>query len=156
MGGHGNPARALGAAELARVFMWCRHVAMVAAALTEGDGAVAALRAHGVDSPLTSTLGPTGGDRYGPTQDAVLVFQLGEGWTEERPFAARANASWQACVIRTTLRVAYRASAFRTGVNPMRSERRAPTNVQAALRSPGYEPVYRCRQVEWASEEAVR
>lgn len=82
------------AGETVRVFAWCQHVRLVEAALAAvgPDAPLSdALRVLRVGSPLTSDLGPLPGDRYGPTQDAVLVWRSSCGcWREQRPFAPRA------------------------------------------------------------------
>lgn len=80
--------------ETVPVFAWCQHVAAVGAALeVAARGGVSvrdALRAQSVVSPLTSDLGPLGGEDFGPVADAVLVWRTSCAcWAPQAPFATR-------------------------------------------------------------------
>jgi hypothetical protein len=75
--------------ELARVFMWCEHVALLGRALAVSASGVPlgdALR-RGAVSPLTSDLGTRAAGDFGPLQDAVLRWQTScRCWQQARPF----------------------------------------------------------------------
>lgn len=90
-----TPPTTLGSAELVKVFAWCQHVALLTAALeaysSAGGTFADVLRSVRFTSPLTSDVGPLPGGRYGPMQDAVLVWQAGCGcWKQKTAFADRA------------------------------------------------------------------
>lgn len=88
------PPTTLGSSELARVFAWCQHVALLAAALdgfsVTGGRIADVLRSVRFTSPLTSDIAPLPGGRWGPTQDAVVVWQADCAcWKQKTAFAGR-------------------------------------------------------------------
>jgi hypothetical protein len=87
-----TPPATLGSAEQVRVFAWCQHVALLTAGLDAfSSGTFASvLRSVRFTSPLTSDVGPFGDTRWGPTQDAVLVWQASCAcWKQRSAFADR-------------------------------------------------------------------
>ena len=88
------PPVTLGNAELVDVFAWCQHVALLTAALdaygSVGGSFTDVLRSVKFASPLTSDVGPLAGGRWGPVQDAVVVWNVSCGcWKQRDAFADR-------------------------------------------------------------------
>ncbi len=83
-------------AELARVYTWCQLTTLVVepalVRLSTGISFPEAVRAEEVVSPLTSDLGPLADEGFGPTEDAVLVWDATCGcWTSTREFSDAAR-----------------------------------------------------------------
>lgn len=82
-----TPPALLGTAETVRVYAWCLHVRLVAAAA----GDPTAIEVLTVPSPLTSDLGPLAPASWGPRQDAVLAWRASCGcWRQTLGFTDRA------------------------------------------------------------------
>ena len=76
------------------MFAWCQHVALLTAALdafgTAGGSIADVLQSVRFTSPLTSEVAPLPGGRWGPAQDAVVVWETGcSCWRQKTPFASR-------------------------------------------------------------------
>lgn len=92
-----TPPTTLGARELGWVYQWCQHVRLLGEAAGAADETPVGsrLRTVRLTSPLTSDLGPLGDDdgRYGPTEDAVLVWRAScSCWEEQRGFRPRGGS----------------------------------------------------------------
>jgi len=87
-----TPSTTLSADEQVDVFAWCEAVSLSARASSATASFADAVRATTVSSPLTSTLGPLGDGRWGPTQDAALVWRAScVCWQEQEQFTDRSN-----------------------------------------------------------------